>query len=53
LLLSFPKEETSRPGSISFTKLEEAILWLQVMVNQVPLKSLDVKEGELQTLQSE
>jgi hypothetical protein len=30
--------ETSRPGSLGFTKLEEAILWLQVMVQQVPLK---------------
>lgn len=41
--------ETSRPGSIAFTKLEEAILWLQVMVNQVPYKT---KEGELQSNQA-
>lgn len=39
--------ETSRPGSLGFTKLEEAVLWLQVMINQVPLKAVDVKEGEL------
>jgi hypothetical protein len=32
------KYETSRPGSIGFTKLEEAVLWLQVMIQQVPLK---------------
>ena len=43
--------ETSRPGSLGFTKLEEAVLWLQVMVNQVPLKAVEVKEGELQTKQ--
>lgn len=43
--------ESSRPGSMAFTKLEEAILWLQVMVNNVSLKKKEeVKEpivGEL------
>jgi hypothetical protein len=35
--------EASRPGSLSFTKLEEAILWAQVMVNQIPLKVVEEK----------
>lgn len=43
--------ESSRPGSHAFTKLEEAILWLQVMVNNVDIKKKEeVKiplEGEL------
>ena len=30
--------DASRPGQLGFTKLEEAILWLQVMAQQVPLK---------------
>jgi hypothetical protein len=30
--------QNSRPGSIAFTKLEEAILWLQVMVHNIPVK---------------
>jgi len=30
--------EQSRPGSIAFTKLEEAILWAQVMIGQINLK---------------
>ncbi len=42
--------EQSRPSSIAFTKLEEAILWLQVMVNQIPLKESEPKvvEGVLE-----
>jgi hypothetical protein len=30
--------EASRPGSIAFTKLEEAILWIQVLIQAIPLK---------------
>jgi hypothetical protein len=30
--------QDSRSGSIAFTKLEEAIMWLQVMVHNVPFK---------------
>lgn len=30
--------QDSRPGSIAFTKLEEAIMWLQVMTHNVALK---------------
>lgn len=44
------KYETSRPGALSFTHLEEAILWAQVLVGQIALKSepkSDIKEGEL------
>lgn len=40
--------EDSRPGNFAFTKLEEAILWTQVLVGQVPLlKKEDAIEGEL------
>lgn len=46
--------EPSRPGSLAFTKLEEMILWAQVMVQQVPVKAPvaevvdpEVKEGEV------
>lgn len=40
--------ETSRPGSIGFTKLEEAVLWLQVMAQQVPLKAVpDAKPADV------
>lgn len=28
----------SRPGSIAFTKLEEAMMWLQVLTVNIPLK---------------
>lgn len=30
--------QDSRPGSLAFTKLEEAIMWLQVMAHNAPLK---------------
>lgn len=30
--------QDSRPGSLAFTKLEEAIMWLQVMTHNAPLK---------------
>jgi hypothetical protein len=30
--------DASRPGQLGFTKLEEAILWLQVMAQQVSIK---------------
>lgn len=43
------KYETSRPGSLGFTKLEEAILWLQVMVQQVPLRQ-NPQEKEPETI---
>lgn len=31
--------EPSRPSSLGFTKLEEAVLWFQVMIQQVPLRT--------------
>lgn len=34
--------EVSRPGSMVFTKLEEAILWMNVLVTNVPLKNKEV-----------
>lgn len=34
--------EISRPGSMAFTKLEEAILWIQVLVSNVSLKEVQV-----------
>lgn len=33
--------QDSRSGSISFTKLEEAMMWLQVMTHSVPLKEVN------------
>ncbi len=44
--------EESRPGSIAFTKLEEAIMWLNVMVHHVPQKPvpdcpIDAKKEEV------
>ena len=30
--------EPSRPGQLAFTKLEEAIMWSQVMVNNIAQK---------------
>jgi hypothetical protein len=46
------KFQDSRSGSIAFTKLEEAMMWLQVMVHNVPLKPLmqDVKVEERDTI---
>lgn len=42
------KYEPSRMGSIAFTKLEEAVLWLQVMVQNIPLKEkAEEKKDEL------
>lgn len=42
------KYETSKPAAISITKLEEAILWLQVMVQKVPLvKKSDENKEEI------
>ena len=38
------KYETCKPGMLGITKLEEAILWLQVMIQKVPLKSEDPKK---------
>lgn len=37
------KFESSRPGSIAFTHLEEAVMWLQVMTNRIPLKQEENK----------
>lgn len=31
--------DDSRPGNIGFTKLEEAIMWLNVMAHNVSLKN--------------
>lgn len=36
------KYEISRPGTQAFIKLEEALLWLQVMVGNVALKKVEV-----------
>lgn len=32
--------EVSKPGSMAFTKLEEAIMWSQVLVHRIPLKQV-------------
>lgn len=33
--------DLSRPGSIAFTKLEESIMWLQVLCHTIPFKPKD------------
>lgn len=43
VLKMIDKFEPSRPGSIAFQKLEEAIMWLNVMTHHIPLKA-DVTE---------
>lgn len=34
------EHEESRPGSMVFTKLEEAMLWANVLLSQIPLKQI-------------
>lgn len=41
IMADMDKFEDSRSGSLSFTKLEEAMMWLQVMAHNVPLKPLE------------
>lgn len=43
------KYEANRPGSIAFTKLEEAVLWTQVMIGNAKLKPVYPQgtDGEL------
>ncbi len=38
------EHEDSRPGSMVFTKLEEAMLWANVLLSQIPLKQNHVAE---------
>lgn len=38
--------EANRPGSIAITKLEEAVMWCQVMVNNVNLKQEIIEKIE-------
>jgi hypothetical protein len=40
--------EDSRPGSMAFTKLEEAMMWLQVMAHNIPLKPKNIDEKEIE-----
>lgn len=40
------KYEISKPGMLGITKLEEAILWLQVMIQKVPLAKKDSENKE-------
>jgi len=40
--------EPSRPGSIAFTKIEECIMWMQVLINNIARKpDVQVKEGDV------
>ena len=39
--------EDSRPGSIAFERLEESIMWLQVMAHNVQLKPEEKKDEEI------
>lgn len=34
--------EPSRPGGLAFTKLEEAIMWMQVLINNIALKKMSI-----------
>lgn len=45
VLQMIEKFEHSRPGSIAFTKLEEGIMWLNVMTHHIPLKT-EVSENK-------
>ena len=47
--------EPNRPGSIAITKLEEAVMWCQVMINNVGLKqeTLDkIAEQKVETAET-
>lgn len=39
------KYEMAKPGSMAFTKLEEAILWSQVLITHCNLKAVPVNSG--------
>jgi hypothetical protein len=41
--------ETSRPGSMAFTKLEEAMLWVQVLVMNVKPKAKETESSNVDT----
>lgn len=44
------EHEDSRPGSMVFTKLEEAMLWANVLLSQIPLKpKVEGQEPEVVT----